>query len=490
MLTRCATLFYGAALVTLPWAGVGVLKLFTGRDWGGGLQPSWAFLAMAVLCVVVDSIRHGNWRSFAAESLPPAIRRWWLAGVGAVLFSVLISLAGLWLAPASEPFGETLGRFIKQVVQLGVMSVFALWPALWTRGAHRWSWTVKLLLLGGFLQVLYGFFQGVNYFHPLEGYLRFDGVFTSNPSILSGSGELYLGDSFRQVPRLRGTICEPLYLGNYLLFLWPLILVPFLSVGIRRMLGGALLVLLLATWSRGAWLGFMGQVVLALGMVSCLPGDARRVLFAVDPRKARLMVAGSVLLLIAVPLVGLAAGWEGVLFPFRRLYQTFSSHDWSNLTRLYSMQAAWRAFLLSPVLGIGWGQFGWHFPVLVDPLGLQSQFTWPVVNNFPLLVLCETGLVGLFVFFGWGVGLARGVRRRWVGLFMPGTIPGESSILQGRLILAVAVSGAGVWFQLLTFSQYNLPHIWISVGLMMALLADTDLQNDRPQAPAPGETES
>ena len=58
------------------------------------------------------------------------------------------------------------------------------------------------------------------------------------------------------------------------------------------------------------------------------------------------------------------------------------------------MQAAWRAFALSPVVGIGWGQFGWHFPALVDPAGLQAMFTWPVVANFPLLVLCETGLIG------------------------------------------------------------------------------------------------
>ena len=175
MLARCATFFYGAALVTLPWAGVGVLKIFTGKDWGGGLQPSWAFLGVAVLCGSVDFFRQGDWQSVAAGSLPSGIRRWWLAGVGAVLFSVLISLAGLWLAPAFEPVGETLARFSKQVVQLGVMSVFALWPALWTRGIRRWSWTVKLLLLGGSLQVLYGLFQGANFFHPVDGFIRLDG---------------------------------------------------------------------------------------------------------------------------------------------------------------------------------------------------------------------------------------------------------------------------------------------------------------------------
>ncbi len=490
MLSRCATGFYGAALVTLPWAGVGVLKLITGRDWGGGLQPSWAFLAAAVLCRIVLLLQQGNRWTDSPNPLASGLRRWWLWGTVAVLVSIFLSLAGLWLAPASEPISTTLGRFLKQVVQLGVMAVFALWPAMWTRGADRWRWTVKLLLLGGGLQVVYSLFQGMDYFHPLAGYAWLDGVFTSNPSILSGSGELYLGDSFRHVPRLRGTICEPLYLGNYLLFLWPLILVPIWSAGTRRLLGGALLFLLLATWSRGAWLGFLGQVVLALAMISSLRGEARHLFLGFEPRKAKAVAAGLMLLLVAVPLVGLALGWEGVLFPFRRLIQTFSSHDWSNLTRLYSMQAAWRAFLLSPVLGIGWGQFGWHFPVLVDPLGLQSQFTWPVVNNFPLLVLCETGLVGFAVFLGWGGGLVKGISRRWMDLFMSGTDSGVSVLFQGRLLMAGALSGVGIWLQLLTFSQYNLPHIWISLGLMMALLTDAEFQNGQPQSSGPGETES
>ena len=47
-------------------------------------------------------------------------------------------------------------------------------------------------------------------------------VFTSNPAILAGSEELYLDGHFRGVPRLRGTACEPLYLGNYLLLVLPL----------------------------------------------------------------------------------------------------------------------------------------------------------------------------------------------------------------------------------------------------------------------------
>jgi O-antigen ligase len=178
-------------------------------------------------------------------------------------------------------------------------------------------------------------------------------------------------------------------------------------------------------------------------------------------------------------------GWDGLLYPYRRLAQTFSAQDWSNLTRLYSMQAAWRAFLLSPLVGVGWGQFAWHFPLLVDPMGLQSQFTWPVVNNFPLQVLCETGLLGFAVFAGWTLGLVRGLfLRSNTGYGISRTHEGDWQL---KVPLAVLLALMGVWVQLLTFSQYNLPHIWIPVGLALAAIAET--RPDRAgSSPAEGES--
>ncbi len=489
MLARCATFFYGAALLTLPWAGVGLLKLSTGRDWGGGLQPAWLFLALAVLCAGGDRIRSGSLTKDPGRGLPPRLCRWLILGSVAILFSVLISVGGLRLAPSGEPADATLGRFAKQVVQLAIMVFFTVWPALWTRGRSRWIWTVKLLMIGGVLQVAYGILQGFDYFHSLAAVAWLEGIFTSNPSILSGSGELYLGDSFRHVPRLRGTVCEPLYLGNYLLFLLPLLVVPIWTGRTRRLVAAAFLLLLLWTWSRGAWLGLVGQVVVAGGMVISLGSGAGLDPTRFDTRKFKLVIIGLAALLVVVPLVGLATGWEELLFPYRRLAQAFSGQDWSNLTRLYSMQAAWRAFLLSPVLGIGWGQFGWHFPALVDPMGLQSQFTWPVVNNFPLLILCETGMIGFLVFAAWSIGLVRAVRSRWSDLARP--LTGEGfTFPPGRILLATTVSVAGVWLQLLTFSQYNLPHIWVSLGLLLAILADRDPRNEPRAMPGRGESET
>ena len=53
MIERVASRFYQASLFTLPWIGVGVIMLGSGRDLGGGLQPSWLLLALATVVAIL-----------------------------------------------------------------------------------------------------------------------------------------------------------------------------------------------------------------------------------------------------------------------------------------------------------------------------------------------------------------------------------------------------------------------------------------------------
>lgn len=448
MAPRLVQLFFGAALVTLPFCGVGTLVLLTGRDWGFGLQPSWVFLYLAVACQI------WNWRRLRGSSALPRPRRRSLAAAGLlILAAVAVSGAGLLVAPSAEPPVLAWTRFGKQAVQLAIMLGFLIFPATWVRGEQRWGFTLRLLGVGLVLQVVYGGLQVAGYGHWGGAPPWLESVFTSNPAILSGSGDLYLGNTFHQVPRLRGTMCEPLYLGNFLLFALPWLMGQGGGVWRGRILpplGGALL---LMTWSRGAWLAAAGQgALLAWWAGRSWRGRARR----------PVAVAGAlgVLSLLAFFLFSDLAVFQ---LPRDRLLQTCSTRDWSNLTRFYSMQAGWRAFLLSPLVGVGWGQFSFHFPLLVDPLGLQSQFTWPVVNNFFLKVLCETGLVGFGVMAGLLAGLVRAGRRS-----------ARRGGAAGRRSRAGLVALAGVGLQLLTFSQYNLPHMWLAAGLLLAAARDPE----------------
>ncbi len=431
----------GAALVTLPWVGVGLLKLLSGRDLGAGLQPSWLLLAVATLAALPR----------APGALHRVPRRALLLGAAGAT-ALALSVMGLWIAPPPVALGEALLRYFKQVVQLLVMLAFLAWPALALRTDEVWRWTARMLVAGALLQAAYGALQWGHWYHPGPLLPALETVFTSNPAILSGSSQLHIADGFLDVPRLRGTACEPLYLGNYLLLALPMAWLTGWGRRAQAVVSGVLVLLLILTWSRGAWLAAVGGVGVA-GLVAVAGGYRLR-----RPSWAAVVAVGA-----GLGAAALLLGPERMLLPAERLQQAFSSQDWSNLTRLYSMQAGWRAFLLSPVVGIGWGQFGWHFAVLVDAAGLQSQFQWPVVNSFPLQVLCETGAAGLAVLLAiaasMGTAVLRGIRE------------GADTAAVRRLGL-VAAGTAAVWLQLLTFSQYNLPHIWLAPGLLLAALAD------------------
>ncbi len=465
MLGRISLFFYGASLATLPLAGVGLLVLLTGRDWGFGLQPSWVFLYLAIAFALAERILRGQGGSVPAPAgfppVPVQVRRVLVGGMILVLVAIVVSGLGILWAPAGETRSGAWGRFARQGVQLLIMLGFVVWPALWTRGSRRWRFTLKMMMAGVLLQVGYGLLQEWHFFRPGVLLPALERIFTSNPAILSGSETLYLGNTFQDVPRLRGTMCEPLYLGNFILMA-----VPWLVWGRRwwrglRWLAAVCGLLLLLTWSRGAWLGFLVQVSVLAGLLVRRVRKGKGVLELPDRRILLLGILGLLLLAAAFAF----SGWQVFQLPRDRLVQTFSTRDWSNLTRLYSMQAAWRAFLLSPLVGVGWGQYSFHFPRLVDPLGLQSQFSWPVVNNFPLKILCETGIQGFLVFLVLGAALLReGWRRVMV-----------RDSRSYKPVLAGLVAVVGVWIQLLSFSQYNLPHIWLAVGLLLAALFDDSL---------------
>ncbi len=447
---------YGCSLVTLPWIGVGVIHFFFGKDVGSGLQPSWLFLALAMLVAL------GSKKSLSSYSFNEIIKSTYsrplIVLVSGSLLFVCLSGFGIIISPSLEPLASAWWRWGRQIFQLIIMLAFLVWAANWTTGKDRWGFTLDLLFLGVGIQILYGAFQEFNFFNPQVWFTYFEQFFTSNPSILSGSERLYVGNALQEIPRLRGTMCEPLYLGNFLLMVWPFLLVWRRPVILRIFMAIGILLLLILTWSRGAWLGALGQLFLfVLVWVKIHTGGSQSVVPNNQGIKRKLTIS---ILMVSIMLIFAKYLTQGIIH--QRLMASFNNQDWSNLTRLYSMKAAWLAFLDSPITGIGWGQFAFHFPLLVDPMGLQSQFSWPVVNNFPLQILCETGLLGGMFFMGLVVWF---LTKIWHTIDIR-----RGGRFLYPMVLPAAMSVAGVWIQLMTFSQYNLPHIWVSVGLLMASL--------------------
>ncbi|MBD3221798.1 hypothetical protein GF314_11210 [bacterium] len=440
---------WAATLISLPLVGVGLVRSTLGIDVGAGLQPAYLTLALLWAWRLAGVVARERRRALWEAVKDPGYRRVWIALV-AVMGAVGISALGLWLAPSPVVRHEAWPRFLRQLIQLAVMVAFTVQAVLWTRGAERWRRTGRWLAVGLATQLIYAPLHALHTAGLADWVAALERVLASNPAILSGSEWLYLG-GYTGVPRLRGSMCEPLYLGSFVLGVVPILLV----VG-RRWLAAAGVLLLVLTWSRGAWLGAAvgGVAWLVLRRRAGLPGS---------PGRARVPVLASLAGIVA--LVVLMAGVDALLLPLQRLGQVFDGSDWSNLTRVYGAQAAWRAFLLSPLVGVGWGQFAYHFYAVVDLSGLHSQFTWPVVSSVPLLILSETGLLGLGVAT---TALAAGLRATWRRLRWA-TDPAAR-----RRLAAAAVAVVAMGVQMLVFSQYNLPHLWVGLGLWLAALIDAD----------------
>ena len=185
------------------------------------------------------------------------------------------------------------------------------------------------------------------------------------------------GGSVSVLDRATGNVIDPNLFAGYLVLLVPLALGagiamrwrwgPLLS-GLAMLLLGAALV---ATLSRGGWLGFVAGIAT---MVIMLPGRRRVVLG----------VAGGVLAVMLIGLAGPVAARLGTgagASPF----QTF-------IDRIPIWQAAWTMFSGHPIFGIGVNNFG-NFIGGINPSLDVNQ-----AHDLFLNIATERGLLGFLTF--------------------------------------------------------------------------------------------
>lgn len=83
------------------------------------------------------------------------------------------------------------------------------------------------------------------------------------------------------------------------------------------------------------------------------------------------------------------------------------TENFSNMARYASWIAGLKVFICNPVLGVGWGQYGFYAADLYPQWALQSSeiqiwanaslLPWPPVFNLYVKLLAESGLLGLAV---------------------------------------------------------------------------------------------
>ena len=434
------------ALATTPWIGVGMSEWGLGRSVGMGLQLSLLSCWLGIAAALASP----GGRSRLRE-LPQG--KWLLAA----LLWTAASSTQTWRLDQLGLAGEL--PWLKSLKQLGVLLVFGgclLAPLLLRPRGAEWERLERALALGLLCASLYGLLQAVHFHLPLPGMAALDRWCSSNPSIASGSHELYLGERFVGIPRVRAGACEPLYFGSYLLAALPC--VGAASLGKRgfarrwrQMTVLLAAICLVLTFSRGVYLALLA------GAFCCLL-QIRRTGWSwpLAARPGPVAIAlGVVFAILAISALSALPPWRVPGLLVERAQQSLASHDMSNLTRLHAWQAAARAWLEQPLLGVGWGGYGFHYYRLVDAGGAAAHFGWPMANNLPLLLLAETGLIGLLLW-------TRALWPAWAALLRP-TEP--RSFLFAVLCVASLV-------QFLTHSQLQLPHVWLLFGF--SLHAGTD----------------
>ncbi|MEO0755524.1 MAG: O-antigen ligase family protein [Cyanobacteria bacterium J06648_16] len=283
------------------------------------------------------------------------------------------------------------------------------------------------------------------------------------------SPEMWLSDGFHTALRNRFPLGHHNFSGGYFVLVLPL------AAGLARAAKGwqrwaysvATLVTaaaLYSTGSRGAWLGALVILVVALGQrVRKSEGRARRRAIAITLTALGL----ATLLLASNPRVRTLVGSVSLRPELTQVVADGPTRD-----RIYMAQAAVNIFERHPLTGVGPGNLGRvydRYRPIAAGTGLKQV---QQLHNTPLNLLSELGLIGFGVLYIWGLSC---LLRLWLKLRRTLTDP-----VQQILLGCLGLGGLGYGVSSLT--DYQLENIPIALTLTGMLAALVKLQNPTPLA--------
>jgi hypothetical protein len=306
---------------------------------------------------------------------------------------------------------------------------------------------LRIILLSAAITCGFGFYQ------------FFGDLFGLQPN-MTGLRPQYTSSVFG-FPRIQSTGLEPLYYDDFLLI--PIGICLAIVANLDRKLFRRTLPLLvlyltiiIMNISRGALLAALVMAVIATG-------------YCISRRKwARLSAIFGVYVMSGIIAIGFVS--LGSHIASARNAQT--SHAVSNLTshatnistgessefRSLSRHTATTIFQQNVLLGVGPGNFG-YAAHSVSPLIFSD--TNAIVNNEPLELLSETGILGGLAFVFFAVGLLL-----WSSKRMKSLDQVDRTISAGLLL---ALFGIAIQYQ--TFSTLYITHIWVAIGVLIGLLS-------------------
>jgi len=290
-------------------------------------------------------------------------------------------------------------------------------------------------------------------FVGLFGLFQFGGDVIGLPATITQLKVGY-GSKVFGFPRIQAFSMEPLYFANYLLIPLSLAIAYFFSHANfikRRWLVGLMILLLInfvLTVSRGGYLGLAATLFLLL------------VFYFRQVFTRKTVIVLLILLVVTAGVIfALSRGENRATQAFinQATLQDAKKGSESVQGRLTTFDFAYAAFKKHPILGIGIGNYGPYFknyPVDVPRTG------WDIVNNQFIELLAETGLVGTV---GYGLILLVIIWRSLTAIKKA-----KEPFLRASLIGLLAAF-VGVMVQYNFFSTLYIIHIWVLIGLLVAV---------------------
>ena len=213
------------------------------------------------------------------------------------------------------------------------------------------------------------------------------------------------------------------------------------------LVAGACVVGVIATHSRGGFLGLVAAVI-AMTVFSRM--------------FVRALGIVGLLLALAWPLI--PSSYKG------EMGSIGNQNDSTRVERLYSWGRAWDMFLANPIIGVGAGNFGWQVnkyeqteKAIMERQG-RRQLGGRAAHSLPFTLISETGAVGSLAFLS-AVGIV--FRRAWRANRASHT-PDDDSV---RRVLAVWIGTSLIGFTVASvfISVLWYPEVWLLVGLGIAL---------------------
>jgi O-antigen ligase len=304
---------------------------------------------------------------------------------------------------------------------------------------------IKIILISCLVVSLFGIYQ-------------FIGDMLGLPHDITGLREHYTKQVFG-FPRVHSTALEPLYFANYLLI--PISLCFALLLSERKenkkiisstfwlvvILGFAVLNLIL-TLSRGGFLG-LGTTLLLIGIFY---------LKSILSLK-KIVILGLIVISAFSATYGflLISGKKKNIDVFLKQATTYSKGVGVE-ERFTTYKEAWSMISEYPLLGGGVGNFG---PYASRSPDFQPKEGWLIVNNQFLEIWAEEGIFGLISFL---LLIFLLVLRSIKALILKNADSHLKTLLVGLLIAFIAVI---VQYQ--TFSTLYILHIWVLIGLLVAV---------------------